>query len=224
MTVEGYDDVLRRVGRAAARVGRDPTDISVVAVSKGTEISQIERLYEAGQRDFGENRAQELQAKARGLPADIRWHFVGPLQTNKVRGIRPITHVLHSMDRMRLADAWLKGRGQAPPVLVQVNLGDEPQKHGFGVDETHDRVGEMIAFGLDVIGVMAIPPRVSDPEMARSYFRQLRSIRDEIRADFPLVERLSMGMTEDFEVAIEEGATTIRVGRAIFKGPNANDG
>ncbi|MPZ54105.1 MAG: YggS family pyridoxal phosphate-dependent enzyme [Acidimicrobiia bacterium] len=224
MTIDAYQDVLGRIGRAAREVGRDPTEITLVAVSKGAGVPEIERLYDAGHRDFGENRAQEMLTKANRLPPDIRWHFVGPLQTNKVRGIRPLTHLLHSMDRLRLAETWLKGRGPAPPVLIQVNIGDEPQKSGFSVGEVPDAVSQTTNLGLEVEGLMAIPPRVSAPDDAAPFFARMRAIRDEISQEFPGVQALSMGMTEDFEVAITEGATAIRVGRAIFRGTSAIDG
>ncbi len=224
MIIDRYQDVLGRIGRAATAAGRDPTEITLVAVSKGAEMSEIEELYEIGHRDFGESRANEMLAKANRLPSDIRWHFVGPLQTNKVRGIRPVTFLLHSMDRPRLAAAWLKGRGVAPSVMVQVNIGDEPQKSGLDADQVGEGVVEMIDLGLDVVGLMTIPPRVSRPDEARPFFRRMRSIRDAVRDVSPSVEGLSMGMTEDFEVAIEEGASAIRLGRAIFRGPSATQG
>ena len=118
--------------RRPSESGRDPSSITLVAVSKAKSVADIEAVYELGHRDFGENRAQEMAEKAARLPDDIRWHFVGGLQTNKARLIRPITHLLHSMDRESLAGAWAKGGGLPPPVLFQVNTGHEPQKSGVG--------------------------------------------------------------------------------------------
>lgn len=211
-----YRSVMERVATASARSGRDASEITVVAVSKTFRPTQIHTIHQLGHRDFGENRAQELAAKAPELPGDIRWHFVGSLQTNKVRSVRGLTHLLHSMDRRSLGSAWMKGRGTAPPVLLQVNLGAEPQKAGV----TPDRVGEalewMLALGLDVRGVMAIPPQPETAEDSRPHFTRLREIRDRLAGLSPTVCELSMGMSDDFEVAIEEGSTIIRIGRAIF--------
>ncbi len=178
--------------------------------------SQILSVYEQGHRDFGENRAQEMADKAGDLPADIRWHFVGALQSNKAKLVRSRTHLLHSMDRRSLADAWLKGPGLPPPVLLQVNVGEERQKSGVLPEEVAETVEWMTDLGLDVRGLMAIPPIPETPEASRPYFVALRLLRDEVTAVAPSVTHLSMGMTDDFEVAIEEGASIIRVGRAIF--------
>jgi pyridoxal phosphate enzyme (YggS family) len=173
-------------------------------------------VYGAGHRDFGENRAQELAAKAPELPGDIRWHFVGSLQSNKARLVRGTTFLLHSMDRRSLGSAWMKGPGMPPPVLVQVNTGDEAQKSGISPDEVPATLQWTARLGLDVRGLMAIPPIPDDPEDSRPHFRLLRQLRDEAAIEHPSVTLLSMGMTDDFEVAIEEGASLIRVGRAIF--------
>ncbi len=211
-----YRTVMERVVAAAQRVGRDPAEVTVVAVGKTMPAHKILALYEMGHRDFGENRAHELAEKAEKLPNDIRWHFVGALQSNKARMVRPVVHLLHSMDRPSLAKAWSKGLGLPPPVLVEVNLGAEPQKAGVGPDEAGAMVDDLIVLGLDVRGLMTIPPISVDREESRSRFAQIRSLRDEIAHYHPSVVELSMGMTEDFEVAVEEGATLIRVGRAIF--------
>lgn len=201
---------------AAARAGRDVSEITLVAISKAQPLERMRVAYEAGQRDFGENRAQELAAKIDRMPSDVRWHFVGPLQRNKVRVVRPAVVLLHSMDRMTLAGAWMKGPGMPPPALLQVNIGHEPQKHGVDPEEAERAVDEMLDLGVPLVGVMAIPPLAEDADDARPYFVRLREIRDRIRSRHPEITELSMGMTDDFEVAIEEGATMIRVGRAIF--------
>ena len=218
-----YDEVMARVAAAAARAGRGTGDITVVAVSKTMSPDDVLAVYEQGHRDFGENRAQELEEKAPRLPADIRWHFVGGLQSRKARAVRPIAHLLHSMDRRSLATAWLKGPGRAPPVLAQVNLGEEGQKSGVPPAEVGEAIEWMLGVGLDVRGLMAIPPAPAAPEDSRPYFERLRRLRDEVVANHPVVTELSMGMTDDFEVAIAEGASIIRVGRAIF-GPRNSTG
>jgi hypothetical protein len=157
-----------------------------------------------------------MAEKAAQLPRDIRWHFVGALQSNKARLIRPLTHLLHSMDRGSLATAWAKGSGLPPPVLLQVNTGREAQKSGVLPEQTRTTIERLLEIGLEVRGLMAIPPIVDDPESQRPHFELLRRLRDDIVVDHPDLTELSMGMTDDFEVAIEEGASMIRVGRAIF--------
>ncbi|HEX6947234.1 MAG TPA: YggS family pyridoxal phosphate-dependent enzyme [Acidimicrobiia bacterium] len=216
MALTGYQDVMGRARAAMERSGRDPEGLTVVAVSKEQPVEAIRELYEAGHRDFGENRAQDLVEKAARLPSDIRWHFVGALQTNKTRMVRPLTHLLHSMDRSRLAGAWVKGVGLPPPVLVQVNLAQEPQKAGVAETDAASLVAECLDLGVEVRGLMIVPPLADDAEASRPWFRRLRELAEEIGQEHPEVTELSMGMTDDFEVAIEEGATIIRVGRAIF--------
>lgn len=216
MGLSKYEQVMSRAVAAMERSGRDPAELTVVAVSKEQPIEAVLKLYEAGHRDFGENRAQDLGDKASRLPGDIRWHFVGSLQTNKARSVRPIAHLLHSMDRSRLAGAWVKGVGLPPPVLIQVNLAAEPQKSGALEAEVEPLVAECEDLGIEVRGLMIVPPLGEDPEASRPWFRRLRELAEKIRPDHPRVTELSMGMTDDFEVAIEEGATMIRVGRAIF--------
>lgn len=211
-----YEEVIDRIAAAARRSGRDPSEITLVAVSKSKPESDIRDLYDAGHRDFGENRAQEMADKAALLPSDIRWHFVGALQTNKTRLVRPVTHLLHSMDRASLAFAWAKGLGPAPPVLIQVNTGSEPQKAGAELEEVATLLVTLLDSGVEVVGLMAIPPVTENAEQMRPHFRELRRIRDQLMELHSQVRELSMGMTDDFEIAIEEGASLIRVGRAIF--------
>lgn len=211
-----YADVLERMAAAADRAGRDLASIRLVAVSKSKSVTDIEKVYALGHRDFGENRAQEMVEKAARLPDDIRWHFIGGLQTNKARSIRPITHLLHSMDRESLGAAWAKGSGLPPPVLLQVNTGHEEQKSGADPERAGQVLDHLIGLGIEVLGLMAIPPYSDDPEQQRPHFAMLRELRDRLAPAQPSLVELSMGMTDDFEVAIEEGSTVIRVGRAIF--------
>lgn len=211
-----YQEVLARVEEAATRSGRDPNEVTLVAVSKTFPPERVMEIYDQGHRDFGENRAGEMVEKAVRLPDDIRWHFVGALQSNKARDVRPRTYLLHSMDRRSLANAWLKGQGHPPPVLVQVNVGEESQKSGVSPSEVPETVDWMTGMGLEVRGLMAIPPIPERPDDSRPHFEMLRRLRDEVRKNVPEVKELSMGMTDDFEVGIEEGASIIRVGRAIF--------
>ena len=211
-----YQDVQNRIRVAADRAGRDPSAITLVAVSKSKSVSDIRDLYDLGHRDFGENRAQEMAEKAAVLPTDIRWHFVGALQTNKARLVRPSTHLLHSMDRESLAFAWAKGIGTAPPVLIQVNTASEPQKAGVAPGDVATLLHTLLDVGVTVRGLMAIPPLADDAEAMRPHFAELRELRDHLSELHGGIQELSMGMTDDFEIAIEEGASLIRVGRAIF--------
>ena len=213
MNLESVHD---RIAAAARRSNRDPDQITLIAVGKTHSVDVLMEAYQAGHRNFGENRAAELAAKAAALPSDIRWHFIGPLQRNKVRLVRPVANLLHSMDRLNLGAAWLKGPDVAPPALLEVNLADEPQKAGVTIAGAPALTEQLLALGVDLRGLMAIPPLVEDPEQSRPAFRRLARLRDELASSYPLIQELSMGMTEDFEVAIEEGATMIRVGRAIF--------
>lgn len=216
MDLSRFAEVEGRIDAAAGRAGRNRSDVTLIAVSKSQPIEAISALYEAGHRDFGENRAAEMAEKAAQLPGDIRWHFVGVLQSNKTRLVRGITTLLHSMDRASLAKSWLKGSGVAPPVLIQVDVGDEDQKGGVPPEGVPALLEVLTTMGLDVQGLMTIPPQTDDPDQGRSYFRSLRTVRDSLAGPGASELALSMGMTDDFEIAIEEGASMIRVGRAIF--------
>lgn len=215
MVAQRLAAVRRRVDVAAERVGRDPSSVRIVAVSKGRSVGQILDAYDAGHRDFGENRAAELAEKAPQLPNDIVWHFIGSLQSRQAKTAWPHTALLHSLDRPRLIRVW-SGPDEAPPVLIQVNVAAEPQKHGVMVGETEGLLRDSVAAGLDCRGLMTIAPLVPNPEDNRRWFVELRHLRDRLRTEYSHLSELSMGMTDDFEVAIEEGATIIRVGRAIF--------
>ena len=206
-------EVEDRVRRVSEECDRPSDDVTLVVVSKGRSVAAIRSLYDAGHRDFGENRAQELVAKAPDLPSDIRWHFVGPLQRNKVSAVRPLVARLHSLDRVRLAQSWARD-GQAPPALLEINLAAEPQKHGFRPEDAAAAAGEIVDLGVDLRGVMAIPPA---GEPAGPYFERLVRLRDQLAEQYPQIDEVSAGMTDDFEEAIRAGATTIRVGRAIFE-------
>ena len=210
------ESVATRINEAASRVERSADDVTLIVVSKGHPQESVMEAYSAGHRDFGESRGQELVAKARDLPGDIRWHFIGPLQTNKVRIVRPHVVMLHSFDRDSLVGPWLKGIGAPPPALVQVNVGREAQKAGVEPDDVESTFDRWEAAGVPLRGIMAIPPIGELPSDSRSYFGQMRTIHDAIADRVGRSIQLSMGMTNDFEVAVEEGSTMIRVGTAIF--------
>lgn len=213
MGLPGLSDVRERVDSAARRAGRDPEEITLVAVTKYASDRQVRAAYEAGARDLGESRAGDLERRAELLPPDVRWHFVGRLQSNKARKVRPVVHLLHSLDRMSLVEAWVKGPAEPPAALVQVDLADEPQKGGVAVDDVDALVESALEMGIEVRGLMTIPPLGDE---ARQWFAELRRLRDRLVERHPSATALSMGMSANFEVAISEGATLLRVGRAIF--------
>lgn len=216
-----YLAALERVRRAAERAGRAPDSVRLLAVSKTKPPALLRAAYDAGCRDFGESYAQELLEKAKALPDDVRWHFIGHLQTNKARLVAERAKVLHALDSGRLARALAKARpeGAAPlEVLLQVNLAAEPQKAGVAPEALAALLDEVRTLpSLAPVGLMIIPAAVDDPEASRPSFSGLRALRDRLRADSGLaLPELSMGMSADAEVAIEEGATIVRIGTAIF--------
>jgi pyridoxal phosphate enzyme (YggS family) len=205
---------------AARRAGRSPDDVTLVAVSKTFSPDVVKQAIELGVRDLGENRAQELKQKVAVLGRGPNWHFVGHLQTNKVRQVAGLAALIHSVDRFGLAEALDRraaSLGIVQNVLLEVNVSGEATKHGVepaGLARLAEQVGELPH--LEVSGLMTMAPFSDDAEASRPYFADLRSLRDEIRVALPAATHLSMGMTRDMEVAIEEGATLVRVGEAIF--------
>lgn len=217
MTVsERLAHVRGRVADAARRSGRHPEDVEIVAVSKAQPDDRVLAAFVAGQRAFGENRAGGLVEHADLLGSDAVWHFVGRLQSNKARVVRPRVVALHSMDRRSLLEAWLKGPGRPPPVYVQVDLAEEPQKGGVTPDEAAPFVDACRSLGVEVIGLMTLPPLADDAETSRRWFAMLRELRDRIEPAVGPLPGLSMGMSADFEVAVEEGSTVVRLGTTIF--------
>ncbi len=219
MDTAGLSAVRARMQDAAERAGRDVDEIDLVVVSKMRSNEEVLSVYGAGERIFGENRQQGLRARIEAdLPADITWHFIGPLQSRKARYVAAHVGLLHSLDRLSLAQRWVAVDGG--PALIQFNLAGELQKVGFDPGRADEVLAEVLEVGVDVRGVMAIPPLVEDPAESAPWFAMLRGIFERYRDESPLIDVCSMGMTNDFEVAIAEGATTIRVGRAIFEGTN----
>lgn len=215
MVTDSLKQIRSRMAAAADRSGRDTADITLVAVSKTVGPAEIMEAYAAGQRDFGENRADELAAKAAVLPDDINWHFVGSLQSRKAKEVAASASVVHAMDRESVLRAWAK-TGSSADLFLQVNLAHEIQKHGSHPDAVPTLLALAAELGLVISGLMLIPPLAAEADASRKWFRLLCQMRDQVRVDWPDVAALSMGMTNDFEVAVEEGATLIRVGRAIF--------
>lgn len=215
------EDVRARIRSACGRARRDPGSVVLVAVSKTIPAARIREAIAAGQTLFGENRVQEALGKMEDAGAEARWHLVGRLQSNKAKQAVGAFELIHGVDGRALAvelDRRAAARGLMQPVLVQANLAAEPTKAGAGEDELLPLLEAVAALAhLDLRGLMIIPPPTADPESARPWFRRLRELRDlaAARLSRPLPE-LSMGMTDDFEIAVEEGATLVRVGRALF--------
>ena len=220
MGSSALNEVRARIASAALRSGRDPADVCLLAVSKGQPNRAVLDLYDAGQRAFGENRPNGLKERAEGsLPEDIAWHFIGNVQRRAIKTIAPPIVLLHSFDRMSLLDPWSRLE-HPPPVLIEVNIAAEPQKHGFDPSEVL-QVADLVADrGVAVRGLMIIPPQVSIAEESRRWFVGLSELGARLQAQHPEAVELSMGMTDDFEVAVEEGASIVRVGRAIFEAEN----
>jgi PLP dependent protein len=208
-----------RLERAASQAGRDPSQIKLVAVSKKHDVEAIRAAYSAGQRDFGENYVQELIKKAEELSqyADIRWHLIGHLQSNKARFVANLVHCIQTVDSAKLAQE-LGGRvkGTALAVLIEVNVSGELSKSGCSPAELLQVIESVEAqSGLALRGLMTMPPYDPDPERARPYFERLFELREKLGGEARLAE-LSMGMSHDLEVAVRAGATIVRVGSAIF--------
>jgi PLP dependent protein len=216
------DAVLGRIAAACARVGRDPASVTLVAVSKTIPAPRLRAAVAAGLEVLGENRVQEGMAKAADVPG-ARWHLVGPLQGNKARRAIEVFECIESVDSVALAERLDRLTGDAPgtsryPVLLQVNVDDDPAKAGFQPDDLGPSIDRLAALEhLEIGGLMTIGRLVDTPEAARSTFRRLRDLSERWRAaGSGIGPGLSMGMSDDFEVAIEEGATIVRVGRALF--------
>jgi len=212
---ENLERVRERIARAAARAGRKTDDVLLIGVSKTVDVDRIRAALAAGLRALGENRVQEAKAKVADLGRPAAWHLIGHLQTNKVKDALELFDVIHSLDRLELAQELERraaGRGLAVEAMLQVNVGGEASKGGFAPDEVGQALEGIAKLAhVKVTGLMTIPPEAERPEDARPWFRRLRELGERHG-----LARLSMGMSGDFEVAVEEGATMVRVGTAIF--------
>lgn len=215
--------IRERLAAAARRSGRDPAEIALIGASKLQPVAALTDAYAAGLRRFGENRVQEGRTKAPALPADVEWHLLGPLQSNKVRAAVEIFTFFHAVDRPSIADALdaeARARGKVLTGLLEVNLGGEASKHGFAPESLAEAAAPLAALEhLRISGLMAIPPPGDDAEASRPWFRRLSELRDTLAARSEWQGRLtalSMGMSDDFEVAVEEGATHVRIGTLLF--------
>lgn len=215
---ENLKAVRERIATAARKAGRNRADITLVAVSKMQGAEAVRSAYEAGHRVFGENYAQELEEKSRMLPGDIEWHFIGALQSNKVKKVLYVSSMIHSVDRLSLAKEIDKRAEESVRILIEVNIGGEATKSGSSEGETMMLLEQISSLpNIIVCGLMTMPPFFDDPDRARPYFAKLRELKNKLEKSTGLnLPHLSMGMTGDFEAAIEEGATIVRVGTAIF--------
>lgn len=221
--------VEEKIQKACDRAGRDRSEVTLIAVSKTKPVDMLMAAYNDGIRTFGENKVQELTGKIEQMPDDIQWHMIGHLQRNKVKYIAGKVALIHSVDSYRLAEEiniQAKKHGCIIPILIEVNVANEESKFGVKLDEAEDLVRECAALdGITVKGLMTIAPFVEDPEDNRPVFKALKDKSVDIAAkkiDNVYMDILSMGMTNDYEIAIEEGATMVRVGTGIFGARNYN--
>lgn len=223
MLADNYIKVLGQVNSACENVNRDCSDVTLIAVSKTKPIEMLQEVYNAGARDFGENKVQEIMDKFDKLPNDIRWHMIGHLQTNKVKYIADKVYMIHSVESEKLAKEISKQAvkvGRTIPILIEVNVAEEDSKFGIKLEECEDFIRAIHDLpGITVKGLMTIAPFVENAEENREYFRALKQLSVDItkkNIDNVSMDFLSMGMTGDYIVAIEEGANYVRVGTGIF--------
>lgn len=218
---ENLERVRNQIAHAAAKAGRVVDEIELVAITKTHAPEKVREAIEAGQTLFGESRVQEARIKIPELPSNLHWHFVGHLQKNKIRHALSLFELFHSVDSLALAqemDRIAADEGMRPRVLLEVNVAGEGSKFGFSPDNLREQMEALLALQrLSILGLMSIPPLADEAEPSRRYFVQLRELRDGLQTEFHVdLPQLSMGMTQDFPIAVEEGATLVRVGTAIF--------
>jgi pyridoxal phosphate enzyme (YggS family) len=213
-----YERVLERISAAALRAGRSPEEVTLVVVTKNQPLEAIQAVYEQGARQFGENRVQELLAKKPLLPSDIQWHLIGHLQTNKVKAVLPHIKLLHSLDRESLLEEIRKRAVEPIPCLIEVKIAQEPTKHGVFPEMLMSFAEKVLSEPkVQLRGLMGMATFTSDRAQIRREFRTLYRLFEELRRLHPAADTLSMGMSQDFEIAIEEGSTLVRVGTAVFE-------
>ena len=218
---ENLERVREQITQAAAKAGRPVNEIELVAITKKHPAEKVREAVEAGHTLFGESRVQEARAKIPELPSNLRWHFVGHLQKNKIRHALPLFELFHGVDSLALAqevDRIAADEGEHPRVLLEVNVAGEGSKFGFKAETLRAEIGSLLALPrLSIEGLMCIPPLTEEAEASRRFFVQLREMRNSLEKEFDVkFPHLSMGMTQDFWIAVEEGATRVRVGTAIF--------
>ena len=223
MIQENITEINTRIEQACVRAGRNPKEVTLIAVSKTKPVSMIEEAYIAGQREFGENKPQELRDKVKVCKEDIRWHMIGTLQTNKIKYVLGNACLIHSVDSLKLAgelEREAAKRELTADILLEVNIAVENSKHGFLAEEIKDAVKQISHYPhLRLKGLMTVAPYTENAEENRIYFKKMKQLLIDIRKeniDNVFMDTLSMGMSSDYEVAIEEGATMVRVGTGIF--------
>lgn len=220
---ENLAQIHQRITAACGRAGRDPSEITLLAVTKYASEAAVQALYDLGQRDFGESRPLQLAGRAERFPPDVRWHLIGHLQRNKASRIVPLVHRIHSVDSLRLLrclDEAAAKEQRRVSVLLEVNISGEASKDGYSPNGLLMEWADLTTVThLDIVGLMTMAPLDADVTGVRTVFRGLRRLRDELLNQGPLtLPELSMGMSGDYEIAIEEGATHIRIGSALFEG------
>jgi len=218
---ENLKRVWEQIAQAATNAGRNIKDVELVAITKTHPAEKVHEAVEAGQTLFGESRVQEARAKIPELSSNIRWHFVGHLQKNKVRQALPLFETIHTVDSLALAqdiNRIAEEEGLYPRVLLEVNVAGEGSKFGFAADQLRQQMEALLLLPrLSIEGLMCIPPLAVESEDSRKFFVQVRELRDSLEKEFNMkLQQLSMGMTNDYGIAVEEGATLVRVGTAIF--------
>jgi pyridoxal phosphate enzyme (YggS family) len=219
---ENLARVRGQIAQAAAKANRNLDEIDLVAITKTHPAEKVREAIEAGQNLFGESRVQEARAKIPELPSNVRWDFVGHLQKNKIRHALPLFELIHSVDSLPVAQDMnriAEEEGLHPRVLLEVNLAGEGSKFGFAPNKLREEMEPLLSLSrLSILGLMTIPPIAEEAEASRKYFVQLRELRNRLQTEFRVdLAQLSMGMTQDYAVAVEEGATLVRVGTAIFR-------
>jgi PLP dependent protein len=218
---ENLARVRGQIAQAAAKANRNLDEIDLVAITKTHPAEKVREAIEAGQNLFGESRVQEARAKIPELPSNVRWDFVGHLQKNKIRHALPLFELIHSVNSLPVAQDMnriAEEEGLHPRVLLEVNLAGEGSKFGFATNKLREEMEPLLSLSrLSILGLMTIPPIAEEAEASRKYFVQLRELRNRLQTEFRVdLAQLSMGMTQDYAVAVEEGATLVRVGTAIF--------
>ena len=225
MIKDNIKDILKRIKKTAEKVNRDPNDITLICVTKGIDPYRINEAMMCGVTDIGENRVQEAMSKSEEVMPGVKWHLIGHLQTNKVRDAVRIFDLIHSVDSIKLAkkiDKEARLAGKSVDALIQVNTSGEESKYGIAPDDAGSFLSEVSKFqNLRIQGLMTITPLSEDPEKVRPYLRKLKEIFDRLKNEQSFfnvgMKYLSMGMSQDFETAVGEGANMVRIGTAIFK-------